>query len=203
MKQRTTNALTGSGQGLLVILMAFCLLAVGSPVQADPPGSEYVGIIGPLGSPGIVEAADGTPIEMLGTVEFRLSPGKEILGGGGTFKIGDGAGAIEGEWHPIKLKGFHSEGRCVDSQDCLDGVFEIFGLDGTTWEAGKMTAKIHLEGVGYARLVIWCRLPGIKLPNPNGFPESFRVDMSPRSTVGPIHFDSQSPTLTLFVRTAD
>ncbi len=179
MKRRGTI----SRSWLLIVPMAFCLLAVGSPVQADPPGSEYDGFFA-----GTIEAADGSTISMGGSVSFHVRGSKNLISGGGGYLIRDPDGivVVGGDWHAMRLEGFHSEGSCGSSDDCPLP---------DDWEAGKMTAKIHLDGVGAARLVIWCRLPGLTLPP--AMPESFRVD------IGSLHFGPAPGAGTLFVRTAD
>lgn len=180
MKQKRT--MIGGGQGLLLILMAVCLLAVGSPVQADPPGSEYAAFV--FGSP--VTASDGTTISMAGMITFKLKNGRPVpfsVSGGGTYDIG--GGAITGDWTATKLEGFHVEGHCGDFAGCSLP-------DDLT--AGKGSFKIHMEGLGHARFIMWCRLPGIKLPPPNAFPESYRVD------IGSLHFDGQETAGNFYLR---
>lgn len=166
---RCRKALRTGGQGVLVVLIALGLLALSLPLQA---GSKYDANV--FGTP--VSAADGTTIAMSGQIQFELAPGKSASGGG-TFDIG--GGAITGNWHATQLEGFLVKGRCGDYPDCLAaGVPPDF-------TAGKGTFKISLEGIGPARFIMWCRLPGIPLPQFSAFPESYRVD------IGSLHFDSQ------------
>lgn len=203
MAKRTNGKLlSGGGQSLLVMLMVCCLMAVGSPAQADPPGSAYVGIWGDF-----VVAKDGTRIvfgdgedgeSFSQSVTFSLGDNGKSIGGSGDYRIegADGETIAEGTWTALKLDGFHSYGRCRDDQRCLDRIFEIFGADGTDWEAGKMTAKIGLEGVGVAKLTVWCRLPFIKnLPPSHAVPESYRV------RIGSVTYGPAPGAGTLFVRT--
>lgn len=166
---RCRKALRTRGQGVLVVLIALGLLALSLPLQAGPKYDANV-----FGAP--VSAADGTTIAMIGQIQFELAPGKSASGGG-TFDIG--GGAITGNWHATQLEGFHVKGRCGDYPDCLAaGVPPDF-------TAGKGSFKISLEGIGTARFIMWCRLPGIPLPKFSAFPESYRVD------IGSLHFDSQ------------
>ena len=92
-----------------------------------------------------------------------------------------------------KLEGFHVEGRCGDFPGCVDGN----GPLPENFTAGKGSFKIHLDGVGSARFIMWCRLPGIPLPPFNAFPESYRVD------IGSLHFDGQEEAGNFYVRTAE
>lgn len=206
--------------GLLVLLTAICLLAVGSPIQADPPGSEYDAFV--FGAP--VTTADGLAISMRGSISFKLRKGRTLptdISGTGDYRIAvpgtcsdfgnlcfdnancfspagncDGAPTVfveEGDWMATKLEGFHVEGRCGDFPDC----FPNDQPDRANWTAGKGTFKIHMDGLGPARFIMWCRLPGIKLPQFSAFPESYRVD------IGRLHFDGQDLAGNFFERTAE
>ncbi len=191
MKWRETNCRTW----LLIVPLAFCLLAVGSPVQSDsgavpgPPGEQYAAFV--FGTP--VSASDGTTISMSGSIFFSMKNGRPVPGsvtGGGTFDIG--AGAIVGTWIATKLEGFHVEGRCGDHPACSAPPPDGAGFP-EDFTAGKGTFKILMdEGVGPARFIMWCRLPGIKLPQFSAFPESYRVD------IGSLHFDGQEPAGNFF-----
>lgn len=217
MEQKRTNgkALTRGGQGLLVILMAFCLLAVGAPVQADPPGSEYnMPFMGIPDTSDTVETKDGDQLTMVidGPPTISLGNPKSMVGGG-TFSMTVDGDTVEGNWEVTKLDSFHSVGRCVDSQVCLDTVLEVFGADGSTWEAGTVRAKIVLkdeegEELGRGRLTVTCSLPDVPAPPVKDHlgdgvlrgPEGFEVEL------GSLHFGDggrQQRGLTLFTRLAD
>jgi hypothetical protein len=178
-------------QLLAVIALAIFALAVGAPVQAGPPGSEYDANV--FGTP--VSASNGSTISMFGLVHFKLRNGRtqpDDVSGGGNFVITDPEGnMLLGDWLATQLEGFVVKGRCGDFPDCLAaGVPENF-------TAGKGSFKIHLDGVGSARFIMWCRLPGIPLPPFNAFPESYRVD------IGSLHFDGQEEAGNFYVRTAE
>ncbi len=178
-------------QLLAVIALAIFALAVGAPVQAGAPGSEYDANV--FGAP--VSASNGSTIQMFGTVHFKLRNGRtqpDDVSGGGTFAITDPEGnMVLGNWMVTQLEGFVVKGRCGDFPDCLaEGVPENF-------TAGKGSFKIQLDGVGSARFIMWCRLPGIPLPPFNAFPESYRVD------IGSLHFDGQELAGNFYERTAE
>ena len=178
-------------QLLAVIALAIFALAVGAPVQAGAPGSEYDANV--FGTP--VSASNGSTISMFGLVHFKLRNGRtqpDDVSGGGNFVITDPEGnVISGVWLATQLEGFVVKGRCGDFPDCLAaGVPENF-------TAGKGSFKIHLDGVGSAKFIMWCRLPGIPLPPFNAFPESYRVD------IGSLHFDGQELAGNFYVRTAE
>lgn len=210
--QRRTNgkALKWGGQGLLVMLMALCLLAVGSPAQAYPRGSEYnmpfmAGTLFTAGGDSLAMSIGDPPV-------FSLGKGKSI-DAAGVFVMTVGGDTVGGTWEATKLESFNSFGRCVDSQFCLDRVLAVFGADGTTWEAGRMRAKVVLRDgdgnvVGRARLTVTCSLPGVFAPPVKDYdgdgakegPEGFKVDL------GSLHFGDgggQQRSLTLFTRLAD
>ena len=213
MRQREANANTlrrrGQG-GLLVILMAVCLLAVGSPVQADPPGSQYD--IPFLGGTVLTDGGDSLVLSIVGIPVFNLGNSKSI-DATGTFTMTVDGNTVAGTWEGTKLDSFHSFGRCVDSQFCLDTVFDVFGADGTTWEAGRVRAKIVLKDLGgnvvaRGRLTVTCSLPGFFATPVRDYdgdgdrepPEGFKVD------IGSLHFGDGGGvqrSLTLFTRLAD
>lgn len=211
-KRTSGKPLTGGGHGLLVLLMALCLLGVGSPTQAYPRGSEYdmPFMAGTL----LTKDGDSLAMSIEGTPVFSLGQGKSI-DAAGIFVMTVGGDTVGGTWEAVELESFNSFGSCGDSLDCLARVAELFdGADGTTWEAGRVRAKIVLRDedgnvVGRGRLTVTCSLPFVPAPPVKDYvpdnpglegPEGFQVDM------GSLHFGDggrQQRSLTLFTRLAD
>lgn len=152
------QALTRSGQGLLILLMAFCLLAVGTPAQADPPGEEYSVFLD-----GVSETADGLSIEFFGQ-EFPGGTFKtraRSLQGNGNWRILDENGdeVLSGSWVGTTFRTWELYDHCGDVQACVDA-----GIP-ANWTAGVMTGRIAMEGLGVGNLTVFCLLPGISGPN--------------------------------------
>lgn len=159
MQRKTSgNTLTTSGQGLLVLLMAFCLLAVGSPAQAG----TKLGFFG-----GTSTAANGDTITLSsGALLFETTEPRSI-GGGGVYEIVRAAdGSVEtGTWEALQFVKFVSHGLCGDNATCT----AAFGGTCPECEAGRLRAHLLLtdDDTGRqhrVRFTLWCSLPGIPAP---------------------------------------
>ncbi len=170
------------GLSVLVVLTACCLLAVGSPVQAQDNGGPYGGIFGGFFvypakfiNGGTVHTQSArSSFHVFSSFIFFDPVSKEIEGEGPFTMVtrGDTSAlppdfgtTIQGRWEARRLDTWEWIGECSTSESCLAGGPFPNPLH-PSFTAGKMKAIIALydadgEQFGLARLTIWCSLPGI------------------------------------------
>ncbi len=174
--RRNGKPLAKASKGLLLTVMAsaFCLLAVGSPAQAE----TFAGIFGGFGGTfpgsyingGTLYTEDSANAFHVWSSTIVFDPSDGSIAGEGRFSMvldgSPGGGTIvQGRWEARKLRSWKEIGRCGDVPFCLTG--GPFGVEfPPTFVAGKMRAKLVLfdddgNKLGPAELTIWCSLPGI------------------------------------------
>lgn len=130
------------GQALLSLALAVSVLA--SNAIADDEDAAFTVTIGAGHAAGniMARAKNGDSVELTG--EGEMDAGAESVNLSGTYVIRDAAGNVtaSGDWHSTKFLNWEPTQACT-------GDFEGY-------VSGTAMLKVHLDGIGKARLSVTC-----------------------------------------------